>query len=67
MKKVKDLIKKVFKKIKDRFQKNRLKTKISKGINSNSKRVQFPVNEKLPDGKHRYYVKYGQKIDRLAK
>ena len=44
-----------------------MKTEISKGINSNSKRVQFPVNEKLPDGKHRYYVKYGQKIDRLIK
>ena len=67
MKKVKDLIKNAFKKIKDRFQKKRLKAKISKGINSNSKRVQFPFNEKLPDGKHRYYVKYGQKIDRLIK
>ncbi len=67
MKKVKDLIKNAFKKIKDRFQKKRLKTKISKGITSNSKKVQFPVNEKLPDGKHRYYVKYGQKIDRLIK
>ena len=67
MKKVKDLIKNAFKKIKDRFQKKRLKTKISKGINSNSKRVQFPVNEKLSDGRHRYYVKYGQKIDRLIK
>ncbi len=65
MKKVKDLIKNVFKKIKDK--KKRLKTKISKGITSNSKRVQFPVNEKLSDGRHRYYIKYGQKIDRLAK
>ena len=35
--------------------------------NGNSKRVQFPVNEKLKDGRHRYYIKYGQKIDRLAK
>ena len=38
-----------------------------KKTNGNSKRVQFPVNEKLSDGRHRYYVKYGQKIDRLAK
>ena len=38
-----------------------------KKTNGNSKRVQFPVNEKLKDGRHRYYVKYGQKIDRLAK
>ena len=38
-----------------------------KKTNGNSIRVQFPINEKLPDGKHRYYIKYGQKIDRLAK
>lgn len=38
-----------------------------KKTNGNSIRVQFPINEKLPDGKHRYYIKYGQKIDRLVK
>lgn len=38
-----------------------------KKTNGNSIRVQFPINEKLPDGKHRYYVKYGQKIDRLER
>ena len=67
MQKIKKFIKNIFKKVTDRLQKRRLKTKISKGINSNSKRVQFPVNEKLEDGRHRYYIKYGQKIDRLAK
>ena len=49
------------------MNKNIVKRKIQQGLNSNSKRVQFPVNEKLKDGRHRYYVKYGQKIDRLAK
>jgi len=38
--------------------------KIQQGLESNSKRVQFPVNEKLKDGRHRYYIKYDQKVDR---
>ena len=43
------------------MNKNIVKRKIQQGLNSNSKRVQFPVNEKLKDGRHRYYIKYGQK------
>ena len=28
--------------------------------------IQFPVNKRLPDGRHRYYMKHGTKMDRLA-
>ena len=60
-KKIIDLYKNAFKAMPYAIQKS------DKKINSNSKRVQFPVNEKLRDGRHRYFIKYGQKIDRLAK
>ena len=33
--------------------------------NGHSIAVQFPVNERLPSGRHRYYMKRGIKMDRL--
>lgn len=37
-----------------------------KKLNGHSIAVQFPVNKRLPDGRHRYYIKHGIKMDRLA-
>ena len=37
-----------------------------KQINGHSIGIQFPVNKRLPDGRHRYYMKHGTKIDRLV-
>ena len=37
-----------------------------KKLNGHSIGVQFPVNKRLPDGRHRYYMKHGTKMDRLA-
>ena len=37
-----------------------------KKLNGHSIAVQFPVNKRLPDGRHRYYMKHGTKMDRLA-
>ncbi len=34
--------------------------------NGHSIAVQFPVNERLPSGRHRYYMKRGIKMDRLT-
>lgn len=31
-----------------------------------SRENQFPANTKLPDGRHRYFKKYGMLVDRLA-
>ena len=39
--------------------------KVSRGINSNSKAVQFPLDEKLANGKHRFFYKHGMLVDRL--
>lgn len=37
------------------------------GLNSYSHKCQFPTNELLPNStKHRYYMKHGELIDRLA-
>ena len=42
------------------------KRKVQLGLDSRSKRIQFPKdnNELLANGKHRYFVKYGVKVDR---
>ena len=40
--------------------------KVSRGINSNSKAVQFPLYEKLANGKHRFFYKHGMLVDRLT-
>ena len=37
-----------------------------KKLNGHSIAVQFPVNKRLPNGKHRYYMKHGTKMDRLT-
>ena len=37
-----------------------------KKINGHSIGIQFPVNKRLPDGRHRYYMKHGIKMDRLT-
>lgn len=37
-----------------------------KKLNGHSIGIQFPVNKRLPDGRHRYYMKHGTKMDRLA-
>ena len=37
-----------------------------KKLNGHSIGIQFPVNKRLPDGRHRYYMKHGIKMDRLA-
>lgn len=42
------------------------RTKKSVG-NSNSLNVQFPINVKLPDGRHRYFIESGKVVDRLEK
>lgn len=44
------------------------KTNIKKtvGINGASQAIQFPTNEKLEDGRHRYFIKYGVAVDRLT-
>ena len=34
--------------------------------NGHSIRIQFPANKRLPDGRHRYYMKHGTKMDRLT-
>ena len=36
-----------------------------KKLNGHSIGIQFPVNKRLPDGRHRYYMKHGTKMDRL--
>ena len=41
------------------------KTKQNKR-NGHSIGIQFPVNKRLPDGRHRYYMKHGTKMDRLT-
>ena len=38
-----------------------------KKLNGHSIGIQFPVNKRLPDGRHRYYMKHGTKMDRKAK
>lgn len=42
------------------------KRKVQQGLDSRSKRIQFPKdnNELLTNGKHRYFVKYGVRVDR---
>ena len=37
-----------------------------KKLNGHSIGIQFPVNKRLPDGRHRYYMKHGTKMDRLT-
>ena len=37
-----------------------------KKLNGHSIGIQFPVNKRLPDGRHRYYMKRGIKVDRLT-
>ena len=39
---------------------------INRGINSHSKAVQFPLTEKLANGKHRFFYKHGVLVDRLS-
>ena len=42
-------------------------TKKQQGLDSRSKRVQFPKAELLPNSrKHRYFTKFGVLVDRLA-
>lgn len=42
-------------------------TKKQQGLDSRSKRVQFPKSELLPGStKHRFYTKFGVLVDRLA-
>lgn len=42
-------------------------TKKQQGLDSRSKRVQFPEAELLPNSrKHRFFTKFGALIDRLA-
>lgn len=52
--------------INKRKQLNNNTIKVSRGINSHSKAVQFPLAEKLENGKHRFFYKHGMLIDRLA-
>lgn len=52
--------------INKRKQLNKNTIKVSRGINSHSKAVQFPLAEKLENGKHRFFCKHGMLIDRLA-
>ena len=52
--------------INKRKQLNKNTVKVSRGINSHSHAVQFPLDEKLPDGKHRFFYKHIILIDRLA-
>lgn len=43
-------------------------TKKQQGLDSKSKRVQFPNAELLPNSrKHRFFTKYGVLVDRLSK
>ena len=44
------------------------KRKVQQGLDSRSKRIQFPKdsNELLANGKHRYFVKYGVRVDRTT-
>lgn len=42
------------------------KRKVMQGVNEASKKAQFPVGERLSDGRHRYFVKHGYTVDRLA-
>lgn len=42
-------------------------TKKQQGLDSRSKRVQFPKAELLPNSrKHRFFTKFGVLVDRLA-
>ena len=52
--------------INKRKQLNKATIKVSRGINSYSKAVQFPLAEKLENGKHRFFYKHGMLVDRLA-
>ena len=52
--------------INKRKQINSNTVKVSRGINSNSKAVQFPLDEKLANGKHRFFYKHGMLVDRLT-
>ena len=52
--------------INKRKQLNKNTIKVSRGIGSHSKAVQFPLAEKLENGKHRFFYKHGMLIDRLA-
>ena len=49
-----------------RRQINNNTVKVSRGINSHSKAVQFPLAEKLANGKHRFFYKDGMLVDRLT-
>ena len=44
------------------------KRKVQQGLDSRSKRIQFPKdnNELSANGKHRYFVKYGVRVDRTT-
>lgn len=42
-----------------------LSNKQKKKLNGHYIGIQFPVNKRLPDGRHRYYMKHGIKMDRL--
>ena len=44
------------------------KRKVQLGLDSRSKRIQFPKdnNKLLANGKHRYFVKYGVRVDRTT-
>lgn len=52
--------------INKRKQLNNNTIKVSRGINSHSKVVQFPLAEKLDNGKHRFFYKNGVLVDRLS-
>lgn len=52
--------------INKRKQLNKNTVKVSRGINSHSHAIQFPLTEKLDNGKHRFFYKHGMLVDRLA-
>lgn len=53
-------------KLNKRKQINKQSIKVSIGVNSQSKAVQFPLSEKLENGKHRFFYKHGMLVDRLS-
>ena len=52
--------------INKRKQLNKNTIKVSRGIKSHSHAVQFPLAEKLDNGKHRFFYKHGVLVDRLS-
>ena len=51
---------------KEAFLSNKQKKLNGHSRNGHSIGIQFPVNKRLPDGRHRFYMKHGTKMDRLT-